>query len=73
MKIKVELEKDETIEGAEAFLVKSVSAKHECSGGERYAEDYLNELEAHVCKEHRKVLDRIAEELTAEVILHAHE
>lgn len=71
MKIKVELEKDETIEQAEHLFVKSVSAKQECSGGERYADEYLNELEAHVCSEHRKVLDRIAEEIAAEVNLHA--
>lgn len=73
MKIKVELEKDETIEQAEHLFVKSVQTKQECSGDERYADDYLNELEAFVCAEHRKVLDRIAEEIVAEVNSHANQ
>ena len=60
MRVKVELENDETIEDAESFLAKSVAVKQECSGGERYADDYLNELEAYVCSEHRKVLAEIA-------------
>lgn len=71
MKIKVELEKDEHIEDAETFLAKSVTVKQECSGGERYADDYLNELEAYVCAEHRKVLKQIADEIAHEVSLHA--
>lgn len=71
MKVKVELERGETIEDADAFLAKAIKQKHECSGGERYADDWLNELEAYVCSEHRKVLDRIAEEIAAEVTLHA--
>lgn len=72
MKIKIHLEKDETIEQAENLLLKSVHAKQECSGGERYADEYLNELEAFVCAEHRKVLKQIEEEILAEVS-NAHE
>lgn len=71
MKIKVELEKDESIDNAEEFLAKAIHAKQECSGGERYADAYLNELEAYVCSEHQKVLDMIAEEVASEVKLHA--
>lgn len=71
MRIKVELEKNETVEQAEHLFVKSVHAKQECSGGERYADDYLNELEAFVCAEHRKVLKQIEEEIVAEVNSHA--
>lgn len=71
MKIKVELDKNERIEDAEEFLVKSVATKQECSGDERYADDYLNEFESYIVSEHRKVLDRIAEEISAEVTLHA--
>lgn len=71
MKIKVELEKHEHPEDADAFLAKAVTAKNECSGGERYADDWLNELESYVCVEHRKVLDRIAEEVAQEISLHA--
>ena len=67
MRIKVELEKHETIEDAESFMAKSVQLKHECSGEERYADEYLNELESYVCGEHRKVLKRIAEEVTEEI------
>lgn len=70
MKVKVELEKHEHIEDAEEFLAKAVSAKQECSGGERYADEWLNELEAYVCSEHRKILDRIADEVSAEVLRH---
>lgn len=73
MRVKIELEKDETIEVAESFLAKSVAVKSECSDGERYADEWLNELEAFVCAEHRKVLDRIAEEITAEINANAHE
>lgn len=71
MKLKVELAKGETIEQAETLILKAMTVKNECSGGERYADDYLNELEAYVCSEHRKVLDRIAEEVAQEISLHA--
>lgn len=73
MKVQIHLDKGETIESAEHSLVKSVQAKQECSGGERYADEWLNELEAFVCSEHRKVLDRIAEEVAAEVEAHANQ
>lgn len=63
MRIQVELEKGETIEAVDHFLAKSLSAKQECSGGERYADDWLNELEAYACSEHRKVLDRLTDEI----------
>ena len=71
MKVKVELDSHESVEDAEEFLSKALSAKHDCSGGERYSDDWLNELESYVCSEHRKVLDRIAEEVAAEVEIHA--
>lgn len=67
----MELDKNESIEDAEMFLAKSVAVKQECSGGERYAEAYLNEFEAYICAEHRKVLKQIADEIAAEVSSHA--
>ena len=71
MKVKVELEKNETIEDAEEFLAKSVATKQECSGGERYADEWLNEMEAYVCSAHRKLLDGISEEFSQLVNSHA--
>lgn len=71
MKVKVLLEHGERLEDADQILSKAITAKNECSGGERYADAWLNELEAHVCAEHQKVLDRIAEEVAQEISLHA--
>ncbi len=67
MKLRVELDKDETVEQADELILKAVQAKHECSGGERYADDWLNELEGYVLAQHRRVLDQIAEEIAQEI------
>ena len=71
MKVKIELKKGETAEQADEFLTKALSAKQECSGEERFADNWLNELEAHVCAEHRKVLDQLTAEIVNLVESHA--
>jgi len=50
MKIKVELEKGETVEAADEFLAKALAAKTECEHGERYSDDAINEAHDHICK-----------------------
>lgn len=49
MKIKVELEKDETVEQADEFLAKALVRKNECDHGEKYADEAMNEAHAHIC------------------------
>lgn len=71
VKLKIELGKNESIEDAEEFLAKAAKAKQDCSGEERYADGWLNDLESYACQEHQKVLDQIASEIAAEVELHA--
>lgn len=66
MKVKVELEKNETIEDANEFLAKAEKLRDH-SISERYPEDWLNELEAHVNKLHAAVLNQISEEVKKEI------
>lgn len=49
MKIKVELENEETIEQADEFIMKAISNKTECTHGERYSDDAMNEAHDHIC------------------------
>ena len=49
MKIKVELSQGETVEQADEFLAKALSAKSECDHGERYSDNAMNEAHDHVC------------------------
>lgn len=49
MKIKVELEKGETVEQADEFLAKALVKKTECEHGEKYSDDAMNEAHDHIC------------------------
>lgn len=49
MKIKVELSQGETVEQADEFIAKALSAKHECDEGERYSDNAMNEAHDHIC------------------------
>jgi len=49
MKIKVELDKGETVEEADEFLAKALSAKAECEHGEKYSDNAMNEAHDHIC------------------------
>lgn len=67
MRVRIELQPGETPEQADELLSKAAQAKHECTGSERYAEPWLNELEAHVKGEHRRLLDSLGEGIADEV------
>lgn len=49
MKIKVELAPGETVEQADEFMAKALSAKSECENDERYSDDAMNEAHDHIC------------------------
>lgn len=66
MKVKVELDKHETIEQAEDFLEKSLQVKKEC-GEERYASEFLNEFHDHVCERHGKLIDDVLYQVALEI------
>lgn len=66
MKLKVELESDETIEQVEDFLEKSLKAKKQCSE-ERYSSKFLNEFHSYVCDRHSKLLQDIAYQVDLEI------
>lgn len=72
MKVKIELEKDESIEDAEHFLVKSIRRKHECSD-ERYSDEYLNQFHELICERHSQLVESILKEIEQEVLLDAHQ
>lgn len=63
MRIKIELEADETIEQAEEELKKALNAKETINEEERFADDWLNEFEVHVKDEHQKLLDKLLEQI----------
>lgn len=67
MKVRVDLDKHESVEDAEELLTKAMTAKKECSGDERYHDDWLNQFEAHVLSEHKKLMDQISHEILAEI------
>ena len=48
MKIKVELEKGETVEDADEFMAKALTSKSECEHDERYSDDAMNEAHDHI-------------------------
>jgi hypothetical protein len=71
MKIKVDLDKGETLEQADEQLEKALKAKKECVHGEQYDDDIYNALHEEICQHHSsKVLDVIKKELR-EVIKNA--
>lgn len=48
MKIKVEIEGENTIEDAVEFMAKTMNKTAECAHGERYADDAMNEAHDHI-------------------------
>lgn len=63
MRVKIELEKDETLQDAEEFLEKSLKAKSECDHGERYADAALNEAHDLICSRFEDLLSSINSEI----------
>lgn len=64
MKVKVDLDKGETLEQADEKLEKALKAKKECVHGEQYDDDIYNQLHEEICQHHAtKVLDPILQEL----------
>ena len=49
MKIKVELDKGETVDQADEFMAKALAAKADCEHGEKYSDDAMNEAHEHIC------------------------
>lgn len=66
MKVKIELDKHETIEQAEDFLEKSIQTKKECSE-ERYSSEFLNEFHDHVIQRHNKLLEDLMYQVDLEI------
>lgn len=59
MKIKVELQKGETLEDAEELMEKALKAKSECDHGERYSDEALNEAHDLICSRFQNLLNNI--------------
>lgn len=72
MKIKVHLEKDETLEDAEEFLLKSIKHKKHFDDSERYSDAFLNEFHDYVREQHAKLVDSILRDVRQEIEHHAH-
>lgn len=67
MKIKVFLDEHEHLSDAEDSLEKSLSAKKECSDGERYHDAPLNEFYDILCERHANMLNDLVKELELEI------
>lgn len=67
MKVKVELEKHETLDEADELLEKALHAKHEDSHGERYADPILNEFHDYLNIMANQTLTRIKEQIEGEL------
>lgn len=59
MKVKVELEPNETIGDAEEFLEKALHAKQECDHGERYADPIFNEAHDLICERFEQMVSDV--------------
>jgi len=71
MKIKIELDDNETIEQAHEALEKAINIKkltHDHEDEERYADEYLNEFEAYLIEHHKNVLDTVIKRLQQALI-----
>lgn len=64
MKVQIHLDKGETLESAEELLSKSLKKKQECSHGERYHSEYLNDFHDYVMNENVKALDDILSQVS---------
>lgn len=67
MKVKVNLENGETLEQAEEKLEKALKAKRECAHGEQYCDPAMNEFHDHIEARHKKVLERINQQIADEI------
>ncbi len=67
MKVKITLDENETIEQADELLEKALVMKKDCSHGERYSDEYLNEFHEHVCKRHAELVNSLIEEVQQEI------
>ena len=63
MKIKIELEKDETLGDAEELMEKALKVKSECDHGERYSDEALNEAHDLICSRFQNLLNSIGSEV----------
>lgn len=63
MKIKVELEKGETLTDAEELMEKALKVKSECDHGERYSDEALNEAHDLICSRFQSLLNSIGSEV----------
>jgi hypothetical protein len=63
MKIKVELEQNETIGDAEEVLQKALNVKQECDHGERYSDDAMNEAHTLICEQFDSLLTNLQQEI----------
>jgi hypothetical protein len=59
MRIKVELDKGETLLDAEEFMEKALKAKSECDHGERYADDAMNKAHDLICQRFDDMMQEI--------------
>lgn len=67
MKTKIVLERGETLQEAEEKLEKALKIKKECSHGEQYCDPVLNEFHDQIETEHKKLLEKLAEGVKAEL------
>lgn len=72
MKLKILLDENETISEAEDFLEKSIKVKKECSHGEKYSNEYLNEMHDYIADRHEQLLEEILYQIELEIKSDAH-
>lgn len=68
MKVKVNLDKGETLAQAEEKLEKALKAKKECIKGEQYCDPALNEFHEYVEAQHTDLIQNILSEIKQEII-----
>lgn len=71
MKVKIELLPHEHPEDADEFLEKALKAKHDCTDGEKYSDEWLNKLHDDLLKMHAATLEQIESEIRQEIERHA--
>lgn len=68
MKVKINLDKGETILQAEEKLEKALKAKKECSDGERYCDPAVNEFHELIESRHEALVQNILEQIKDEIV-----
>ena len=67
MKVKINVEKGETLLEAEEKLEKALKAKKECSHGEQYCDPAVNEFHDFIESKHKQLVKKVLEDIKSEI------